>query len=110
MSKTRSSAPSSEPIGVPTDGGYVRLSVNGETMQASASQTLATLLMAQRLAARRSVSGEARTPFCGMGVCGECRVTVNGRLGVLACLTSCCEGLNVQTERTDPAARKATSA
>jgi hypothetical protein len=31
---------------------------------------------------------EPRAPFCGMGVCQECRVTVNGRR-VLACQTEC---------------------
>ena len=37
---------------------------------------------------RRSVSGKLRAPFCGMGVCQECRITVNGRR-VLACQTEC---------------------
>ena len=37
---------------------------------------------------RHSVSGERRAPFCGMGICQECRVTVNGRR-VLACQTEC---------------------
>lgn len=37
---------------------------------------------------RSSISGEPRAPFCGMGVCQECRVTVNGRR-VLACQTLC---------------------
>ena len=27
---------------------------------------------------RRSVSGEPRFPLCGIGVCFECRVTING--------------------------------
>lgn len=37
---------------------------------------------------RSSVSDERRAPFCGMGVCQECRVTVNGRR-MLACQTEC---------------------
>ncbi|WP_333852281.1 (2Fe-2S)-binding protein [Leclercia sp.] len=37
---------------------------------------------------RRSVSGAPRAPFCGMGICQECRVSVNGRR-VLACQTEC---------------------
>lgn len=37
---------------------------------------------------RLSVSGQPRAPYCGMGVCHECRVLVNGRR-VLACQTLC---------------------
>ena len=29
---------------------------------------------------RRSVTGEPRAPLCGMGVCAECRVTIDGRV------------------------------
>ncbi len=44
---------------------------------------------------RRSVSGEPRAPFCGMGVCQECRVTVNGRR-VLACQTECQPDMEIE--------------
>ncbi len=44
-----------------------------------------------------SAGGTPRTPFCGMGVCGECRVTVDGEPAVLACLTACRDGLVVST-------------
>jgi D-hydroxyproline dehydrogenase subunit gamma len=40
----------------------------------------------------------ARAPFCGMGVCQECRVTVDGRAYVLACQTVCRDGMRVETE------------
>jgi predicted molibdopterin-dependent oxidoreductase YjgC len=48
----------------------------------------AALAQAGNGVTRGSVSGEPRAPFCGMGVCQECRVTVNGRR-VLACQTEC---------------------
>ena len=38
----------------------------------------AAILMSGRSATRRSVSGEPRGPLCGMGICFECRVTVDG--------------------------------
>ncbi|MDM4766755.1 (2Fe-2S)-binding protein [Pelomonas sp. SE-A7] len=47
---------------------------------------------------RRSASGEPRGPFCGMGVCQECRVTIDGRPGRLSCLTLVAEGMQVETE------------
>ena len=46
---------------------------------------------------RRSVGGQARAPLCGMGVCQECRVTVNGRAHVLSCQTLAAPGMDVLT-------------
>lgn len=47
---------------------------------------------------RRSVTGEARGPLCGMGVCFECRVTVNGVAHVRSCQTLCENGMDVRTD------------
>lgn len=44
---------------------------------------------------RLSVSGQPRAPFCGMGVCQECRVMVNGRR-VLACQTLCKADMQIE--------------
>ena len=41
---------------------------------------------------RLSVSGQWRAPLCGMGVCYECRVLINGRER-LACQTVCEDGM-----------------
>lgn len=51
--------------------------------------------------ARVSVRGEPRTMFCGMGVCQECRVTIDGRAHRLACQTLCREGQWIETMRTE---------
>jgi aerobic-type carbon monoxide dehydrogenase small subunit (CoxS/CutS family) len=45
--------------------------------------------------ARISVRGDARAPLCGMGVCQECRVSVDGQRQ-LACQTLCIEGMQVE--------------
>jgi succinate dehydrogenase/fumarate reductase-like Fe-S protein len=45
---------------------------------------------------RTSVSGQRRAPLCGMGICQECRVTVDGRRR-LACQTLCRDGMQVET-------------
>ena len=47
-------------------------------------------------AARTSVTGQPRAPFCGMGACQECRVLVDGRRR-LACQTVCADGMRVET-------------
>lgn len=46
---------------------------------------------------RRSVSGMLRGPLCGMGVCHECRVTIDGRAHQLSCQTQCAPGMQVHT-------------
>jgi predicted molibdopterin-dependent oxidoreductase YjgC len=46
---------------------------------------------------RRSVTGGLRGPLCGMGICQECRVTIDGRAHQLACQTPCAPGMRIQT-------------
>ena len=45
---------------------------------------------------RYSVLGAPRSAVCGMGVCQECRVVINGA-SRLACQTLAAEGMVVQT-------------
>lgn len=57
----------------------------------------AALLGMGLIAFRRSVTGEARAPLCGMGSCYECRVTIDGVPHRRACLVPVMEGLQVST-------------
>ncbi len=43
----------------------------------------------------------ARSPvwFCGMGVCRECTVIINGKASVRACMTPATPGMSVDTGR-----------
>ena len=54
----------------------------------------AALAQCGQLVTRTSVSGETRAPFCGMGVCQECRVTINQQahisLPVKRCVAKAC--------------------
>ncbi len=47
---------------------------------------------------RKSVRGRPRAALCGMGVCQECRVTIDERAHALACQTMCRDGMTVRTE------------
>jgi D-hydroxyproline dehydrogenase subunit gamma len=47
---------------------------------------------------RTSVQGEPRGPLCGMGVCFECCVTINGIARCRSCLTLCEDGMEVRTD------------
>ena len=53
---------------------------------------------------RQARSGAPRGPFCGMGVCFDCLVTVDGRPSQRACLTKVSAGMDV---RSSPAATPA---
>jgi hypothetical protein len=75
----------------------VTIRIDGAAHTALEGQSLAGLLMSLQIPARASVNGEPRTPFCGMGVCGECRVSVDRDAAVLACLVGCRDGMSVET-------------
>ena len=46
---------------------------------------------------RRSVSGEVRGPLCGMGICFECRVTIDLQPHCRSCQTICQNGMDIRT-------------
>ena len=77
----------------------VRLSVNGEPVTMARGAMVSAAVAAAGVSAfRKSVTGEPRGPLCGMGICFECRVTVNGRAHVRSCQVPCEEGMEVRTE------------
>ena len=76
------------------------LQIDGRPVRVRAgSSVAAALCVAGGMGvARTSVTGEPRAPFCGMGICQECRVRVDGRR-MLACQTLCTEGMQVETTK-----------
>ena len=76
----------------------VRLTVNGREVRVPAGTIVAAAIANAGVGVyRRSVGGEARAPLCGMGICFECRVTIDGRAHSLSCQTVCEEGMRVVT-------------
>jgi len=47
---------------------------------------------------RRSVTGQARGPLCGMGVCFECRVTIDGARHQRSCTIIVADGMEIVTD------------
>ena len=77
----------------------IRLTIDDRSIDVEAGTTVAAaLVMAGMRGTRMSVSGQAREALCGMGVCQECRVTIDGRAHVLACQTLCRDGQVVHTQ------------
>ena len=76
----------------------VTLTINGRPISLSPDCTIAAALMQSGVSAfRRSVSGQPRGPLCGMGICFECRVTINGVAQQRSCQTLCRDGMTVET-------------
>ena len=57
----------------------------------------AALLDAGVTAFRTSVAGEPRAALCGMGICYECRVTIDGVAQQRSCMTRVAPGMRVLT-------------
>jgi D-hydroxyproline dehydrogenase subunit gamma len=76
----------------------VQLFVNGDSVSATPGTTVAVLLAHAGTVARKSISGEARAPFCAMGICMECCATVNGIQHVRTCQIVVEPAMNVITE------------
>lgn len=72
--------------------------VNGRAVEAREGTTVAAALLNAGVPGfRRSVEGEMRGPVCGMGVCMECRVTIDGEAQVRSCQRLCRDGMEVET-------------
>ena len=77
----------------------VTLRVNGVTIAVPpGAMVSAAVAMAGVCGYRRSVSGEPRGPLCGMGICFECRVTIDGRAHCRSCQVVCQNGMEVRTD------------
>lgn len=81
--------------------GRVTISIDGEAVEAEAGRPLGAVLHATGGATFRWTSRhkEPRGLFCGMGVCFDCLVVVDGREGVRACVTPVRDGMRVETGR-----------
>jgi predicted molibdopterin-dependent oxidoreductase YjgC len=80
--------------------GSVVISVDGARVEARAGDTVAAALLAAGLTSTRTtpVSGAPRAPYCMMGVCFECLVTIDGVGSRQACLVPVHAGMKVETQ------------
>jgi sarcosine oxidase subunit alpha len=77
----------------------IALTVNGKEIRAPQGTVVAAAVnMAGVSKFRTSVSGEPRAPLCGMGICFECRVTIDGRRHQRSCQIFCRPGMRVETD------------
>ncbi len=81
-------------------GPAVQIEVDGEPVQAFEGESIAAALLASgRRVLRQTPDGAPRGIYCGMGVCFECVVEVDGDPSVRSCLTPVRAGMRIQTPR-----------
>jgi D-hydroxyproline dehydrogenase subunit gamma len=80
-------------------GAQLEVLLDGRPARAFAGETVAAVLIAEDgLQARRTASGAARGIYCGMGVCFDCLVVVDGVPNTRACMTLVANGMRVERQ------------
>jgi sarcosine oxidase subunit alpha len=73
------------------------LTVNGVPLTIQRGTTVAAAIAMTGAPVRKSVTGEPRGPLCGMGICFECRATIDGAPQRRSCQVLCAAGMEVLT-------------
>jgi D-hydroxyproline dehydrogenase subunit gamma len=76
----------------------ISIALNGRPLQVTPGSTVAAAVAQAGAVFRRSVMGEPRGPLCGMGICYECRLTIDGEPHRRSCQIICRPGMDVRTE------------
>ena len=77
----------------------ISITVNGARLSVPPDTTvLAAILSAGIPMVRRSITAEPRGPLCGMGICFECRATVNHERHARTCQLLCVPGMDIRTD------------
>ena len=77
----------------------VSISINGTKLTVPAGTTAAAAVLRTGITHfRTSVRGEPRAPLCGMGICFECRLTINGTPHAKSCQILCEPGMEIRTD------------
>jgi predicted molibdopterin-dependent oxidoreductase YjgC len=80
-------------------GAAVTIDLNGKSVTAYLGESVATVLLSEEIVAMRTTTlGEPRGVFCGMGVCFDCLVVVDGKPNTRACMTWVKAGMNIRTQ------------
>ena len=80
-------------------GPEVTVTIDGRPTAAYVGETVAAVLFADgRVQTRTTVGGSPRGVFCGMGVCFDCLVVVDGIPNTRACMTWVRDGMRVELQ------------
>lgn len=83
-----------------TQGEQVSFLLDGAPATARAGDTIAAALLAWdgKPTRQTGVSQSPRTPYCMMGVCHECLVTLDGQPNRQGCLIEITEGMDIRRQ------------
>ncbi len=78
----------------------VRITVDGEPLDAHAGEPVAATLLAygRRICHTTIRTDEPRGVFCAIGLCGDCAMQIDGVPGVRTCVTPVRAGMRVETQ------------
>ncbi|WP_298370849.1 (2Fe-2S)-binding protein [Azospirillum sp.] len=81
-------------------GDRVSFTIDGRPAEARSGDSVAAALLANGIAACRNtpVSGAPRGPYCMMGVCFDCLVTIDGTGNRQGCQVRVTPGMAVETQ------------
>jgi predicted molibdopterin-dependent oxidoreductase YjgC len=76
------------------------LQIDGEQVNAFEGETISGAMFAQgrRILRHTMKLGKPRSIFCGIGICYDCLVTVNGTPNIRACVTPVTDGMVIDTK------------
>ena len=79
---------------------WIAVSIDGHAVAVARGTLVAAALEidASARGARVSPGGARRQAFCGMGACGECRVTIDGVAHRLGCQVACAAGMAIERD------------
>lgn len=83
---------------MPDPTSTVSITLNGKDIQIAVGTIIAAVILGAKAYPHSMVTGETRAPLCGMGICFECRATVNGRPYQRTCQIVCEDGMDVRTQ------------
>jgi sarcosine oxidase subunit alpha len=76
----------------------VSITINGRKHKVAAGTVVSAALLTANIPCRRSSTGQLRTALCGMGICFECRATVDGVAHRRTCQLLCHAGMVIETQ------------
>lgn len=75
----------------------ITITINGREVQVRTGTVVSAALLTAVTPCHRSTTGQPRTALCGMGICFECRATVDGVPHRRTCQLLCHSGMVVET-------------
>lgn len=74
---------------------HLRVVINGKAVRVPVGASVAAAIIQADFPFRISVSGESRSALCAMGICEECRATVDGIPHVRTCQRIATDGMEI---------------